>query len=173
MTTPTLTFSSAFRTERGQHGRRELLPHKPVAATPIAPVPTGRVPRISRLMALAIRFDGLLRRGEVKDLAELARLGRVTRARATQILNLTMLAPDIQEEILTLPVVTAGRDTIKEWQVRPVAAEPLWGRQRRMWRDLRHSHVDHTCGVDVKLPTDCVHSNPGASSRCPSPGLFE
>ena len=37
------------------------------------------VPRIARLMALAIRFDRLLRADEFKDYAELARLGRVTR----------------------------------------------------------------------------------------------
>ena len=133
MNTPTLTITSKLHLRRGQHGRVEV---KPLAPAAPSPSPRGRVPRISRLMALAIRFDEMLRKGEVKDLAELARLGHVTRARATQILNLTMLAPDIQEQILMLPAVTAGRDTIKEWQVRPVAAEPVWGRQRRMWRQM-------------------------------------
>jgi len=38
-------------------------------------------------MALAIRFDGLIRDGKVKDQAELARLGHVSRARLTQIMN--------------------------------------------------------------------------------------
>ena len=41
-----------------------------------APKP-GRIPRISRLMALAIRFDGLLRDGIVPDQSELARLGNL------------------------------------------------------------------------------------------------
>ncbi len=44
-------------------------------------------------MALAIRFDGLMRQGVVKDQAELARLGHVSRARLTQIMNLLCLAP--------------------------------------------------------------------------------
>ncbi len=101
-----------------------------------APAPAGRVPRIARLMALAIRFDGLLRRGEVKDYAELARLGHVTRARVTQIMNLLNLAPDIQEALLFLPAVERGRDPVKEWQVRAVAAETVWGRQRRRWRAI-------------------------------------
>lgn len=87
-------------------------------------------------MALAIRFDDLLQRGEVKDYADLARLGHVTRARVTQIMNLLNLAPDIQEEILFLPPVEAGRDQIMEWQVRPVAAKPVWETQRRAWADL-------------------------------------
>ena len=84
-------------------------------------------------MALAIRFDDLLRHGEVKDYAELARLGHVTRARVTQIMNLLNLAPEIKEAILFLPPVEAGRDPMKEWQVRPVAAEVAWARQRRRW----------------------------------------
>jgi hypothetical protein len=132
-TTKTLTFTSRLRLQRREKGRLELRPHM----APVAPPgPAGRVPRISRLMALAIRFDELLGRGEVKDLADIARLGHVTRARATQIMNLLMLAPDIQEALLFLPAVEAGRDPVKEWQVRPIAAEPVWKKQRRMWRTL-------------------------------------
>ncbi|HSG69086.1 MAG TPA: hypothetical protein VLA12_01655, partial [Planctomycetaceae bacterium] len=36
--------------------------------------PQGRVPRVAKLMALAIRFDKLVRDGVVADYAELARL---------------------------------------------------------------------------------------------------
>src|ERR1019366_2206794 len=68
--------------------------------------PAGRaLPRIARLMALAIRFDGHLRADEFRDYAEIARLGRVTRARMTQIMKLLNLAPDIQEQILFLPTL--------------------------------------------------------------------
>ena len=31
-----------------------------------------------------------------------------------------------QEGLLFLPAVEAGQDPVKEWQVRPVMAEPLW-----------------------------------------------
>src|SRR5437870_4926357 len=61
------------------------------------------IPRIARLMVLAIRMEELVRAGAVRDHAEAARLGRVTRARMTQILKLLDLAPDIQEQILFLP----------------------------------------------------------------------
>ena len=54
-------------------------------------------------MALAIRFDGSIRDGVVKDQAELAKLGHVTRATLTQIMAFLNLAPDIQEAILTVP----------------------------------------------------------------------
>lgn len=66
------------------------------------------------------------------DQAELARLGHVTRARLTQIMNLLNLAPDIQEAILHLPRVERGRDPITERQLRPIAAVVDWERQRRM-----------------------------------------
>ncbi len=118
---------------RKWRGRRELrladgceTPH----------VPLGRIPRISRLMALAIRFERLVAKGEVRDYAELAVLGHVTRARVTQIMNLLCLAPDIQEALLFLPAVEHGREPVKEWMLRPVAATPDWRKQRQMWREL-------------------------------------
>ena len=99
-------------------------------------VEPGNVPRIARLMALAIRFDGLVRRGEVRDYADLARLGYVTRARITQIMNLLNLAPDIQEALLFLPRTLQGRDPIREKDVRPIAGVQHWSRQRAMWVQL-------------------------------------
>jgi hypothetical protein len=98
-------------------------------------VNTGKMPRITRLMALAIKFEGLLRDGVVSDYADLARLGFVTRARMTQIMNLLNLAPDIQEEILFLPKTIAGRDPLSERNIRRVTAIVHWNRQRKLWRD--------------------------------------
>src|ERR1035437_3766489 len=61
------------------------------------------IPRIARLMALTIRFEGLVRAGTIRDYADLARRGHVTRARVSQIMKLLDLAPDIQEEIMFFP----------------------------------------------------------------------
>ena len=88
-------------------------------------------------MALAIRFDQLIRDGVVADQAELARLGNVTRARLTQIMNLLSLAPDIQEAILFLEPTTKGRDRLKERDVRPVAILPDWNAQRHSFSFIR------------------------------------
>jgi hypothetical protein len=138
--TQAVTFKSKLHFHRAEKGAIELrvedreLVFQATTNSP-APAPKGRVPKISRLMALAIRFQGMLDRGEVKDYAELARLGHVSRARVTQIMNLLNLAPDLQEAILFLPAVEHGRDPVKEWQVRPVAAEAAWGRQREMWSE--------------------------------------
>lgn len=97
----------------------------------------GRVPRVARLMALAIKYDGLLRRGVVTDLSELAHLCQVTQPRMTQIMNLLHLAPDIQEEILDLPLVSSGRDRLTERDLRPIAALSSWKKQRTAWRAMR------------------------------------
>jgi hypothetical protein len=60
-------------------------------------MPSGGVGRIARLMALALRFEELVRTGAVANRAELARLGQVNSAPISQITNLLHLAPDIQE----------------------------------------------------------------------------
>ena len=96
----------------------------------------GNIPRVAKLLALAIRFEKLVKRGDIQDYADLARLGYVTRARITQIMNLLNLAPDIQEAILFLPRTVKGRDRLREKEVRPIAAVPHWSRQRKMWAKL-------------------------------------
>jgi len=105
---------------------------------PTERVDQGRIPRISRLMALAIHFDRLIREGRVSDQSELARLCHVTQPRITQIMNLNHLAPDIQEALLFLPQVTSGRESIHEKKLRPIAAEVDWQRQREEWRGRRN-----------------------------------
>lgn len=114
---------------RGRDGRKQIVA-KPPAADQVG---AKRVPRVSRLMALAIKFDGLLRDGKVADQSELARLAHVTQPRMTQIMNLLHLAPDIQEELLFLPLVAEGRDTVHERMLRPVAAMVGWHEQRQLW----------------------------------------
>jgi hypothetical protein len=105
--------------------------------TKTEPVGPGRVPRVSRLMALALKFDTLIRAGAVTDQAELARLGHVTRARVSQIMNLLHLAPDIQEALLFLPVVERGRDLLVLRDLQSIAITPDWRKQRKAWAELR------------------------------------
>src|SRR5262249_23566250 len=96
-----------------------------------------RVPRLARLMALAIRFGSLLRQGTVADQAELARLGHVSRARISQIMNLLHLAPDIQEELLFLPSIQRGRERLHLADLQPLCRHWNWCGQRRLWQALK------------------------------------
>ena len=132
-----ITMTVEVHRGRGAHGRVEL--REGTAPEPVAP--DSRVPRIARLMALAIRFDALIAAGEVRDHAHLAGLGRVTRARVSQVMSLLHLAPDLQEQVLFLPAAHGGRDPIGEHHLRPIAAEFDWHQQRRLWRRVAGSRV--------------------------------
>lgn len=118
---------------RSARGRKQL-ENEPTVSRPL---PAGRVPRVSRVMALAIEFHRLLREGVVRNTTELAQLAHVTQPRITQVMQLLHLAPDIQEDILFLPLVTQGRDPITEKNLRAIAAELDWNRQRQQWASLR------------------------------------
>lgn len=126
-----VTVESKVHFVRGSRTRKEMRS----GDSPVPPVP-GRLPRITKLMALAIRFEGLVRDRVVADYADLARLGRVTRARVSQIMLLLHLAPDIQEALLFLPRTTSGKDQITERDVRAFTAVSDWRKQRAMWKDV-------------------------------------
>ena len=98
--------------------------------------PAPRVTRLAMLMALVIRYEQLLRAGHIRDYAELGRLGEVTQTRITQIMNLRLLAPDIQEEILFLPMTESPVDPVSERQMRPILVESNWEKQRVLWKKL-------------------------------------
>jgi hypothetical protein len=114
------TYALDFGSRRG---RTETRP-APEAGVPI--------PRIARLLALAIRMEELVRERKIRDYAEAARLGRVTRARMTQIMKLLDLAPEIQEQILFLPPISG----LHERALRPIANRIDWDEQRRLFHQL-------------------------------------
>jgi hypothetical protein len=87
-------------------------------------------------MALAIKFEGLVREGRVRTYRLLAESGHVSRARLSQILYLTALAPDIQEQILFLPHTVEGPDAITEKALRQVSRSVDWEWQRKQFRAL-------------------------------------
>ena len=110
----------------------------PCSRKPAAPLKvTERVPRITRLLALALKFEELIRSGAVSNYTVLAQLGRVSRSRITQMTGLLNLAPDIQEEILFLRPEEARQLRISEPAVRKLSATLMWDKQREQWRRLR------------------------------------
>ena len=94
--------------------------------------PDSFIPRIARLMALAIRLEGLVREETVQNYAELAQLGRVTRARMTQITKLLQLAPDLQEQLLFLPKIRG----LNERNLRGIVHELDWSVQRPIFEKI-------------------------------------
>jgi len=94
--------------------------------------------RVAQLLALAHDLDARLDAGEYRDYADIARQHGFTRARITQIMNLLLLAPDIQTEVLALRV-PPGREPITERDLRRVLASPVWTQQRETWASIRPS----------------------------------
>jgi len=122
------TFQVETVLQRPTRGRRQ-----PTEARPLDRPARSGLPRVTRLMAVAIKCQDMVDRGEIRDYADLARLGHVTRARMSQIMNLLLLAPDIQHAILEAP--PAGH-LPPERHLRQVASRVNWSEQRRAWRGI-------------------------------------
>ena len=129
----TLTIERTVHFDRRQRGARKELK---VGPDPTTGQPWGRLPRITKLMALALRFERLLSDGDVEDYRELARLGHVSKARISQVMNLCLLAPSIQEEILFLPRIEDGRDPITLRDLQPITLTPDWEEQNCLWEKI-------------------------------------
>lgn len=127
------TYTIHWATQR--RGERELREGpRPVEPERVVP----RIPaRVARLVALGQRIDRLVRSGEFADYAAVATVGGLTRARVSQFVDLTLLAPDIQEELLLMEWVPKGREPIGEQHLRAIVRELDWGRQRHMFNKLR------------------------------------
>ncbi len=98
------------------------------------PEPKPHILRITKLLALAHRFDDLIKSGTIKDYADIARLGGVSRARVTQIMSLLLLSPSIQEAIIFLP--PHNHEIITERKIRHIIKESEWEKQRGLWEEL-------------------------------------
>jgi site-specific DNA recombinase len=110
-------------------------------------ISAGGVPRMSRLMALAIKLERLLGEGVVLNFVDAARLGGISRPRISQILRLTDLAPAIQEELLLLPKVLPGSDRFYEGALRDIAQVIDWQQQKEMFRSLIDGRSNRKSGA--------------------------
>jgi len=84
------------------------------------------------MLALAHRLEAAIHQGEYTDRADAARQLGLTRARITQLLNLTLLAPDIQERVLEIESMD-GRESLNERTLRDVVRHVRWAKQRAAW----------------------------------------
>jgi hypothetical protein len=101
---PTLSFDVTFARKEG---RKQAIPGKPLrpekSPAPQTEHPSNpAIPYKTRLLALAYLFDDMIRRGDVKDYAEIARLGGVSRARISQIMDFMLLPVNVQEKRLNV-----------------------------------------------------------------------
>ncbi len=125
----TASFGKSSKKAKSKPKKREPAPRTP------------RIPHVKRLMALAIRLEDLLDSGLVGSQTEIAQAAGVTAARVTQIINLTNLAPDIQQAILELEPTTYVRDPFIERDARTIAKHHNWSRQRKEFKKLHQPCV--------------------------------
>ncbi|MDF7809467.1 hypothetical protein P4E94_18640 [Pontiellaceae bacterium B12219] len=98
---------------------------RPAHAKPV------RLPRVTRLMALSIKYEHMIRHGLVRNHDELADLAGVDRSQVSRIVRLRLLSPEIQEWLLNLPETEPGGDPIDFADLRKTAAIPSWEEQRK------------------------------------------
>lgn len=111
-----------------RQGRRVELsdtPHLP----PERRTQVRRPAKVARMLALAHHLQRAIDQGLVADRAAVARNLDQTRARITQLLDLLLLAPDLQVLVLDLEAVD-GVEPMTERQLRVVAHAATWGDQR-------------------------------------------
>ena len=109
---------------------------RPGAPFHAQPSSSGRLPRVTQVMALALSFQQMLHTGEAPSYAALARTAGVTRERFSQVMKLLWLAPDIQQEILELPSCF-GNHPLTEYALRGILRHLSWADQRRGWCALK------------------------------------
>lgn len=90
-----------------------------------------RLPRITRLMALSIKYEHLIHKGLVNGHGELADLAGVDRSHISAILRYRLLAPDIQEWLVNLPETEKGDDPLGFMELRHLASIASWEEQRK------------------------------------------
>ena len=100
---------------------------------PPPPPPEVRRPaRVAQALARAHRLEAAIVAGDYADRADAARQLGFTRARITQILDLLLLAPDLQERVLDLEAVD-GVEPVSERALREVVRHERWDDQRHAW----------------------------------------
>jgi hypothetical protein len=131
-----LVIHAKFVLQRKGRRRRQRPPEAETPPEPTSAKRFAEVAQVARRLAEAHAFQRLLDDGKAKTQAELARQAGLTRARVTQIMNLLLLAPDLQEQVLMMKPDARGRDPVSERQLRHVVAAPLWEEQRRRWASI-------------------------------------
>lgn len=115
----------------GKSGHRVIRKgRRPKHAKPV------RRPRITRLMALAVKYEHLIREKLVRNHEELADLAGVDRSLISRILRLRQLSPEIQEWLLHLPEQESVRDPVGWTELHPISRISSWAEQRRTLNQL-------------------------------------
>lgn len=88
-------------------------------------------PRLRQFLLLAYQAQELLNNGKAKDLKQIADWLNITHTKMYLLLNMLMLAPSIQEEILF------SNNNLPEYKMNEITREISWDKQKKMWQELK------------------------------------
>ena len=125
----TVEFECHFRQK---NGRKKVCKEQSVHNAK-ASKSTHHIPQTARFLAMAHYYQSLIDGEQVKDYAEIARLTGISRARISQIISLTFLAPEIQQEILFMTQKKPFPKHVKERNLRKILRTPIWEKQKEIW----------------------------------------
>lgn len=93
----------------------------------------GMVPTVSRMMALAIFYEKLIKDGKIKSVSDIGRLENIAQQRVSQVMSLLLLSPKLQEKLLTLPRQYGYSCRISTEQAINIAREIDFERQKELF----------------------------------------
>jgi len=103
-----VTVTYKLEITRGRKRHKRVLEPAPPSEAPI--IDPSKVPRATRMLVLGYYFERLVQQGKLKNYAEIARVTGLSRARVTQLVNLTLL-PSSQQVRILLPRSCSAADS--------------------------------------------------------------
>ena len=145
----TRVLTGCFFRHRARHGYRF-----DEAPAPSPPAPARRPARVAHMLAFAHGIQRAIAQGTYADQADAALHFGLTRARMTQLLDLTLLAPDLQEVIIHLEAVD-GLEPLSARALRPLCQKPLWSQQRVLFKEKARGFAK----MDMRAVEDAVDAS--------------
>ena len=96
-------------------------------------------PLLRQRLILAHQIQDIITKGQVKDLKQMAEWLNLGEVKIYLIINLLMLTPSIQEDILLSD--NANISLIPEYKVNEICREIIWEKQKEMWHKLLNNHA--------------------------------
>jgi len=96
-------------------------------------VEIDKEPRVRRNLILAHQLQHLMDTGRIKSMKQASEWLGLSEIRISQVLNILLLSPQLQEEILSLDNTLISQ--IPEYKLRPILNEILWEKQRELWSE--------------------------------------
>lgn len=91
-------------------------------------------PQLRQNLILAHHIQEIMADGQAKDLKQVANWLNISRIKIYLIMNMLMLAPSIQEEILLSD--NSNISLIPEYRINEISREIAWTKQKELWQEL-------------------------------------